>query len=133
VTKVNITGVVKLYASNCPPSPFTSREERPSPRAVAAIKPDGTFEFRNVPPGKYAVCVAIGEAPYVAGPSVKITDKDIDNLMLPKMRGPGPGATGTPLPSMAGSGTPTLDLARTEKAAQLDRDNAKKTEVAKKR
>jgi hypothetical protein len=34
---------------------------------------------------------------------------------------------------MAGSGTPTLDLARTEKAAQLDRDNAKKTEVAKKR
>jgi hypothetical protein len=124
-TKANITGVVKLYASSCPASPFKQKAAQPAPRAVAPIASDGTFEFRDVPPGKYALCVSVGAAPQVNGPSVNVNKADVVNLVLPRMRS---GKADGPLPSFDGSGPLTLDLPRIEQAAKLERENKAKAE-----
>jgi hypothetical protein len=121
-TRENIAGVVKLYPSSCPQSPFRLKSAPPVPRSTAPIALDGSFEFRNVPPGKYAICVAIGAAPYVAGPSVTVTNKDIVNVTLPRMRGSESARTETP--SLAGSGPLNLDWPRIEQAAKTERENA---------
>ena len=66
----------------------------------SAIRPDGSFEFRNVVPGAYVLqlmqvmAVNGGQAANLTGRTeVTVRDRNIDNLVLPL--GPGPEITGT--------------------------------------